>query len=272
MPSKSKKSRRTYWGKSRAYPQFVEAIQRVRITLELGAIGIDKELEEKVKPITGKFSEVAGIRGRVPKDYRSSVRTERIDGGVFSIEMDPRSAFEFRQFLERYEKWHDELRYFLYGSLVVAAWAAFETYSATLFENLYRERPELLKSAEQLSVKDVVEHRDDVLSFLIERQLEGIGRLNLNDLLAYWDKRLNIKTPELHRKRLALYYLLRNLIAHKTGRVRPLQRAQLPAGLNVVRDEVRVSKTFLLDMLAHVETAVTHLERRVASKFYAKAP
>jgi len=236
--------------------------------LELGVVGIDKELEEQIKPITGKLSGVTGVRGRVPKAYKSNVKVEGIDDGGPSLQMDARSAFEFRQFLEKYEKWHDDLRYFLYASLVVAAWAAFETYSATLFEHIYRERPELLKSSEQVLVKDAVDHRDDVLTFLIERQLESIGRFSLNDLLAYWDKRLGIELPANHRKRLALYYLLRNLIAHKTGLVRPLQKSQLPDGLRVVRDEVRVSKTFLLSMLSHVDSAVTYLERRVVAKFY----
>jgi len=147
-----------------------------------------------------------------------------------------------------------------------------ETYNATLFEQLYRERPELLKSSEQLSVKDAIENREALLDFLIERQLESIGHLKLRDIVDYYKKRLGIELTEARIKQLETFYFLRNVVAHKTGRVRPLQRLKASADFYIVGDEIRVSRSFLMRMSKLIESSVRSIERQVIAKFYKQAP
>ena len=142
-----------------------------------------------------------------------------------------------------------------------------------LFDQLYRERPELLKSSELITIKEAVENRDALLEFLIERQLENIGHLKLRDVIDYYKKRLGIELTEARSKRLETYYFLRNVIAHKTGLVRPTQKVKMSSDFNVIGNEIRVSKTFLLRLLrmaSLVESTVKSLEVQVIRKFYDK--
>jgi hypothetical protein len=214
------------------------------------------------------MAHVKGIRGRRPKAHQPSVKSTRLESNNLQLEMDQRSAYELKQLLERFRKDHDDLRYFHYANLAVALWAAFETYSTTLFEQLYRERPDLLKSSELIQVKDAVEHRTTILDYLIERQLDAIGHLKLKDVLEYYKKRLGIEVPDTRAKTLEKYYFLRNVVAHKTGLVRPTQRLKTQGDVHIVGDEIRVSKTFLLRMANVLESTVRLIETRVIEQFY----
>jgi hypothetical protein len=263
-------ARPKFRGKTRAYAVFTRLMWRIRSLVDLGTIGIDQELEKKLDPLLAKFSEVKGVRGRKPKDHKPLMKQSDAEDGQISMELDVRSAFVVKTALEKFRKDHDDLRFFHYANLAVAIWAAFETYNATLFEQLYRERAELLKSSEQISVKDAVEHKDSVLEFLIERQLEVIGHYKLREMFDYYRKRIGVEITEARLKKLDSYYFLRNVIAHKTGLIRPTQRVKASADFNIVGDEIRVSKTFLLRMAALVETSIRQVEAQVIDKFYSK--
>jgi hypothetical protein len=247
---------------------FNRLMWRIRSLVELGTIGIDQELEKKIDPLLGKFSEVKGVRGRKPKNHKPLMKQSRTDDGNISMELDERSAFALKTILEKSRKDHDDLRFFHYANLTVAIWAAFETYNSALFEQLYRERPELLKSSEQISVKEAVENKDAVLEFLIERQLEVIGHFKLRDMAEYYRKRIGVALTEPRLKQLDIYYFLRNVIAHKTGLIRATQRVTASADFRVVGEEIRVSKAFLLRMAALIESSVRQVEGQVIKKFY----
>jgi hypothetical protein len=259
---------RKYWGKSKAYPQFVNTLWRIRSMVDFGVIGIEKDLAEKIDPVVSKFSGIKGIAGRAPKKHESKIQLQKTDQDTFQLTLDARSAFLVRQVLTNLRKKHNELQYFHYSTLVVSTWAAFETYSATLFEQLYSDHPDLLKSSEQIAIKDTVEHRGNILNYLIERQLESIGHMNLSALLEYWKKRLGIELPSTTVKHLELCYFLRNVIAHKTGLIRPTQKLKLSNELRIVAGEIRVSRTFLVKMITRIEGTVMFLERRAARKFF----
>jgi hypothetical protein len=260
--------RRQFEGATKAYSTFGRSMWRIRQLVDLGTVGIDQQLEKEIDPLVAKFADVKGIRGRKPKDHEPVVKQAPAADGKISMSVDARSAFLIKVGLKTLRKAHDELRYFHYANLAVAIWAAFETYHSTLFEQIYRDQPDLLKSSEQISVKDAVAHKDSVLDFLIERQLEVIGHYKLADMLDYYRKRTGIETTSVRVKRLEGYYFLRNVIAHKTGLVRPAQRVKASVDFRVVGDQIRVSKAFLLEMAAFIDASVRQLEAQVKKKFY----
>ncbi|MBL9140055.1 MAG: hypothetical protein JNK85_29550 [Verrucomicrobiales bacterium] len=261
-------ARPKFQSKTKAYAQFSNLLWRTKSLVDLGTVGIDRELQEKIDPLLAKFAEVKGIRGRKPKKYEPTVKSTKGEGEKISMELDPRSAHLVKRALESHRKRHDDLRYLHYASLAVSLWASFETYNVTLFEQLYRERPELLKSSEQVQVKDAVEHRDSILDFLIERQLEAIGHLKLKDVIEYYKKRLGIEISATRAAKLEKYYFLRNVVAHKTGLVRPIQKLKAQQDFHIVGDEIQVSKTFLLRMANVIEATVRFIEAKVIAQFY----
>lgn len=265
-------ARPKFKSKTKAYAQFAGLLWRTRSLVDLGIVGIDRELKEKLDPLLAKFSDVKGIRGRKPKNYKPSIKSTKGDGENINMELDQRTAHIMKQAVEAERKRHDDLRYFHYSSLAVALWASFETYNVTLFEQLYRERPELLKSSEQIQIKDAVDHRDAILDYLIERQLEAIGHLKLKDIVEYYKKRLGIEISAARTAKLEKYYFLRNVVAHKTGLVRPTQKLKAQGDFHIVGDEIRVSKTFLLRMANLIEATVRFIESRVIEQFYKVKP
>jgi hypothetical protein len=91
-------------------------------------------------------------------------------------------------------------------------------------------------------------------------------------VLEYYKKRLGIEVSDARAKRLEKYYFLRNVVAHKTGLIRPTQRLKTQGDFHVVGEEIRVSKTFLLRMATLLETTVRFIETRVIAQFYKARP
>ena len=253
---------------SKAYHVFSNSLWRVKQLIEFGVVGIDKELEEKLQPLLDKFAEVNGIRGRYPSEHKPQVKKIGEEAGEITFEIDGRSAAMIKKVLEVQYKRHDDLRYFFYANLAVTLWASFETYNALLFEELFRRKPDMLKSSEQITVKDVIENSSDLIEFLIERQLENIGHLKLNEVVDYYKKRTGIEITAVQLKRLELYYLIRNLVAHKNGILRPQQKVKASKDLRIVGDEVRISKTFLLRMANQIENTVKFIEESACDKYF----
>jgi len=255
---------------SRAYQFFTEALWKTRTFLELGVVGIDQELDKMIKPIIAKFDDVKGVRGRIPKTHKPLIESSSLEGGGVALNLDLRSAFTLKQYIQSLRTKYDHLRYFFYGNLAVSLWAAFETYNALLFEQLLRERPEMLKSSESITIREVLDNQSELTDFLIERQLEAIGHLKLKEMIEHYKKRYGIVIPEARIKQLENYYLVRNLIAHKHGLVRGRQRPKLSAEVHLVGDEVRLSKTFVVRMATTFEGTVQAIERSVAEKYFAR--
>jgi len=257
-----------FQGRTKAYGQFTNLLWRTRSLIDLGTVGIDLELKQNIDPLLAKLVNVKGISGKPPKSYEASLKSTKLENEGIQLEMDLRSAYQLKRIMENFRKDHDELRYFHYANLTVALWAAFESYNATLLEQLYRERPELLKSSEQIQIKDAIDHRTSILDFLIERQLEIIGHSKLKDILEYYRKRLGIEVSDVRVKKLEKYYFLRNVVAHKTGLVRPTQKLKTQGDFYVVGEEIRISKTFLLRMATLIESTVRFIESKVIEQFY----
>jgi hypothetical protein len=263
-------SRKSVKGQSKAYINFLNDLWKFRQLVQFGVVGIDKELENRLQPLLNRFAHVKGIRGRRPKAHEPQIKKTKEDAETMTFEMDARSAALLKKSVEENYKRHDELRYFFYANLAVTLWATFETYNALLFEELFRHRPSMLKSSEQITIQDAIENRTDILEFLIERQAENIGHLKLMDITDYYKKKTGIEIPATKVKRLELYYLVRNLVAHKNGILRPRQKIKASEDLRIVGDQVRISRTFLLRMASVIESTVNFIEGQACAKYFAK--
>jgi hypothetical protein len=263
----AKKKRTPFRGVTRAFRRFERISNRTKDLLKAGLTGLEQE-REKIDEVLKKFSAVKGTPGRRAKDYVPTVRSQRTHDGQQEFELDVRSAQLIKNALAFNIAHVEALRFHLYSILAVSIWGAFETYVVMMLEELYRKRPEILKSNEQVSVKDTFDHREDILSFLIERQLGIVGHWKLADVLDYLDKRIGFQPTAVFANQLPTYYLIRNIFAHNSGVVRPALRKSVPASIKVVDEELRVTKAFLLTMLRDIGRAVAAIERHVARKFY----
>lgn len=268
MPS-SRKKKLPYLGVTAAFRRFNRLSDRTKHLLRAGLSGLDRE-REKLDTILKKLGAVRGKPGRRAKNYEPAVKSRPTDDGQIEFEMDQRSAWMLKNALEFNITYVETLRFHLYSILAVSIWGAFETYVVMMLEELYRKRPEILKSNEQLSVQDAFEHREDMLSFLIERQLGIVGHWKLPEVLDYLKKRIGFQPTAVFANQLPVYYLIRNIFAHNSGVVRPAYRKSVPAGLRIIGNELRVTKTFLLTMSRDVARAVAAVERHVDRKFYVK--
>lgn len=254
-----------------AYRRFKQATWKTQSLLELGVVGIDDKVEKGYGDLLKKFEDVKGVPGPKPKNYKPAIKSKLTDGGGMEMQLDPRSAALIKKAIEADKKRHDDLRYFLYSNIYASVWAAFETYSQMLFEELLKKKPEMLKSKEQILIENVISNREHIVEYLVERQVESIGHFKITELLEYLKAKLNFAPSTQTAKKLKDYYFIRNVIAHKSGIVRESQVNKLPQGVKCIEDELQISEAFLKSMIKNIEAVVTAIERNVDEKFYKKA-
>jgi hypothetical protein len=218
----------------------------------------------------GKFSSVRLLGGRLPKSYEPHIQSKKLEDGNIEFSFDDKTVALIKKALRLSVSAQKQLRFHLYSVLLVYAWAAFETYLSMLLDDLYRSKPELLKSREVLTFEQAIANRDDILTHLIHEQLARFGSLNLKDRLKYIDDRINFRfNPKVHA-RLSEYYFVRNVVAHNTGLVSPNRLQLIPDGLQVVRNELRITHPYLKNMLRQLRAAVTAMEKHAIKKFLAR--
>ena len=263
-------SNKRYHGKTLAFKKFKEAIWKTESLIELGVVGIDEKVSKTYGGILDKFEGVKGVPGPKPKKYKPKIDSEKKENGNIEVKMDARSAAFLKKVVENARKRHDELRFFLYSNIFVSVWGAFETYSQMLFEELLLTKPEMLKSKETILLEDVVSNRNSIIEHLVEKQVEAIGHFKIDELLTYFNKKINISLSITQSKKLTNYYFIRNVIAHKSGIIRGSQTQKIPTGIKVVNDEIQISDSYLNRMISTIEKTVISIEKKVESKFYNK--
>lgn len=261
-------NKESYLGKTVAFSRFSLAIWKTESLLELGVVGINEKVERSYTDLIEKFKDVKGVPGPKPKSYKPSIQKEKSENGLIQISMDDRSASLIKKALESDKKRHDDLRFFLYSNIFVSVWAAFETYSQMLFEDLLLKMPEMLKSKESVTLNDIISNRGNIVTHLVERQIEAIGHFKIDDLLKYYKDKINFSASNAKIKNIKDYYFIRNIIAHKSGIIRGSQKSKLPSGIRVSEDEIQISSTFLQKAIKDISNFVTDIEKTVEEKFY----
>ena len=250
-----------------AYRRFHEHVWKTDTLLNVGLSGLSGKVEQ-FDEILKKFDPVKLPRGRLPKSFEPDVEAKPLPQGGLQLSMDDRTAAFLFKVVDSARDKHSKLRFHLYSILAVSLWGAFETYLAMLFGELFEKRPELLKSNEQLTFKEAVEHNANLLGFLTQRQLEKIGHLKLKDLSDYLAGRIGFKLTSSDVAKLDPLYVVRNVVAHNSGIVRSDADKRIPPTLGIQNGELRVTKPFVHEMALKIERVVTRIERHVGRKFY----
>jgi len=251
-----------------AFERFKVLEDRTRSLLESGLSGIGDKVQE-LDGILAKFKQVSGIPGPWPKDYEPEVDIVGDNkDGTKSFTFDRRTSVFLRKVLQQVRSTQNKLRFHLYSILAVYIWAAFETYLLMLFEQLLVLRPELLKSSEAITFEAAVDHERQIISYLVSCQLERIGHFGLKDILGYLSNRISFQFENDMIQKLEKSYLVRNIIAHNTGLVRPDLKDQLPKSLRTVGNEIRLNKQYLREMIASIADAVGQIEAFTLKKFF----
>lgn len=266
MPRSTHKKRK-YQGKTKAYLRFNESLWRTSELLDASVHGLT-EKQKSFDAILAKFDKLKPIRGPIPKGHKPTISHSRLKSGSIRLVIDDRTASHLKKVLELSISKRQTLRFHLYSILAVSIWGAFETYVTMLLEELYQKRPELLKSSEPITQAEAIDNREDVISFIAERQLEKVGHFTLVDTIEYLQKRLGTTVPSARRARLEEFYLVRNIIAHNTGLPRPRLLNSLPKELSVSKGELRVTKEYLKGMVNVIRASVIKIERQIDKKFF----
>lgn len=260
--------KRVFHGRSSAYRNFSDNMWKTKLLLDVGLSGLTEKLKE-LDTLLEKVKDAKGTPGPMPRNYEPLIeRKELRDKGKVEISMDMRSAWIIRRTLEKSRAKHTALRFHFYSILTVSIWGAFETYLVTLFEELYKRKPEILKSEESLTFRDALDYRENIVELLIEKQLDKIGHLNLKEMLKYLNDKINFNFSVAKQQSLSDYYLIRNIIAHNSGIVQSSIHAKLPNSIVVKGGQLQITKAFLEGMLKNMESNVRDIEKFISAKFY----
>lgn len=258
--------KKIFRGRSLAYRDFLINLLKSENLIKMGLSGIDVEVK-KIDGLLKKFQINKRKIGRAQKDYEPFVKKLCRIKGSLRFQLDLRTALFIRKCLESKQKRQCALRFDLYSILAVAIWGAFETYFIMLFEELYRRKPELLKSGELVTYEEAIAHCNDVVSYLTQKQIERMGHFTPKEMLKYVADRVNFCFSDSKEKRLYELYLIRNIIAHNMGIVQASFRDKLPPSVTVKGNRLRITKVFLDSMLDIIKKCGRDVEKHMMKKF-----
>jgi len=253
-------------GITRAYGSFDYHLEQVKGILKLGNIGIKVD-DDKRRQFIKKHFDIKGTPGPKPKSYIDDwERTENADGSV-TITMDNRIAYEMKTMLEDAGKFNSDLKYILNSVLAVSIWGSFETYNQLLFEELFRSNPNMMKCKETISLENIIDNKDSILEFVIEKQIEKIGHFNIAELIKYLSDKLDYSLNNANTEKLSKYYFVRNILTHKSGIIRPLQKDKISSNVRIKDGRILISKTYLMNMVKDIDRIVLDIEKHIKNKF-----
>ena len=263
-----KRKPEVYTGSTRAYSRYLDHHWRTGALLKVGLLGLGQEVDIW-QTMYKKVRHIKAPRGPIPKTYQPQYREEKADdsGGVTLI-MDPRTGAGHRKLIEEALTDYKKLRFHHFSILAVSIWAGFETYISMLFMELFEKVPAMLKTSNTITFHEAIDHQDDLQAYVIDKILEQIGHFTLKEMFSYLKSRINFSFTPKREKDLEEYYLIRNIISHSSGQIRPTQRQIVPKVLAVVDNEIRIKKSYLEKMQMGIISAITSIERHVEQKFF----
>ena len=156
-----------------AHRRFNILIDRTEKLIELGGIGIDQDVK-KAQEILDKFKDIKGKPGRQPKNYEPELKVEKIKGSKnINLTFDDRTGFTLKKAIEFGVAYTEELHNHRFSIYLVYVWGAFETYLVMMFEELFNKKTNMLKSNETITYNDLVDNKEDIISFLIAGYIDN---------------------------------------------------------------------------------------------------
>jgi hypothetical protein len=248
-----------------AFRRFRIVLFRTESLIEYAGSGIAQE----VTKLNGLLHQFKDVKERAyERDLKFSPKIELLQSGnKVNITMDDRSAYLFKRSLEFFYSNTEELHNHSFAIYLVYVWGAFETYITMIFEEMFKKRPEMLRSNEIITYKEIIENHDKILKYLINKELEKIGHFSLEKYLSYFENKINLKFQDEDVNRLQKIYLIRNIIAHNTGIVPQRLEEKLPQGVSLKNSELIITKKFLEEEIKSIRKIVSEIEEFVIKKF-----
>lgn len=195
-------------GGSEAFKKFNISFFRTNLLKSVAIKGLGdhiNQLEELVKKLTE-------AKEKVSTEVEIEEIEEKFDeqgNRLIKVTLEE-EEFEFLDGLMTYtHKEYIILDTYLYSILVVFVWGAFETYITSLFSELFKLSPSMLKSSETIKYEELISNLDDPIRLLISKELNKIGHFKLKEYLDYLEAKLNIKLEKELETALKEIYLIR---------------------------------------------------------------
>jgi hypothetical protein len=200
-------------------------------------------------------------------------RLDRLDKPLDLIERHE----EFEQLKDALEKLNaqmDEYRHHLgqMAELMVAKTVDnFLTYISDLLAEIYKQRPEMLKSNEQERLEFILQFNtmDELRNAVAEKKVERLAYLGLRELDEYLTAHMAFPLfpDEDDKLQAALIVEYRNLLAHNRGKVSARSAQRFPQLASLTGTRVTMSHDELYEMRQFLAHAMFDVDARAAAKF-----
>jgi hypothetical protein len=249
-----------------AYKNFRFGILKTEEILRLGISGISSEKSRK----TDFLEKIYTMTPEEASEETPRVVVHRSEGreALFQIRVTGEELEIVKMAVEQSVRMTDELVFHLHGILCVSIWGSFETYIQGLLKEIYTKHPDRLKSDRSMTIRQVVQRREDIIEFLIDQEIAHIGGLTLSELLKYIKSKVLYDFPEERQAMLRELYLVRNILAHNSGFVRYGQRDLVPSQIPVVKEQMQIPQSYLSSSVESVELAVDEIEKYVLRRWF----
>lgn len=244
-----------------AYIRFCYSILRTKSLIQIGDYGI-KENDQLLSGVLSKLDDVKTLKGKVPSNYRYSVTAKDLGNGFTELGLDKVSAYKLKKIVASNLFFCNKNKDHLNSIILVYVWASFETYLCMLFEEMFISVPEMLKSDQTVTYRDIIDNKDNVVELLIKKEVDSLGHFTLDDYLKYLKKKISFETNIQTRKKLVQLYTLRNIVAHHTGLVKQtIKKESLPPSIKIRDSEIIVTKQYLESSLKLINLVVQEIEK-----------
>ncbi|QHT59877.1 hypothetical protein GXP70_07885 [Paenibacillus lycopersici] len=253
-----------YAGGSQSYIKFQISFYRSNLLKSVAIASIETEIE-KLEGIVSKLSEAKDSNG-TSDSKESKNKNEKL----VAVELNE-DQFEFLSGVMNFtHKEHVILDTYLYSVLVVFLWGAFETYITSVFNELFHLKPSMLKSNETLRYEEVIDNLNDPLKLIMNKELNKIGHFKLKEYIEYLKNKINVKFEDELESTLSEIYLIRNIIAHNTGKVRDDFVKLLPKEIKTIDNEIIVTTEYFEKAKDTISNSVEIIEKMVRDSFFKK--
>jgi hypothetical protein len=235
---------------------FMLNIQRIETLLQIARSGMDHDIE-RMSELQEKFSNAS--------PGPTSVR--HLKNGLVEINLTQDDVDIVQKAISYRSEFVASLPFYLHNVLLVAAWSALEGYVQALLAELYTQYPNLLSSEKKVTVSEVVGSSENIIAYLVAKEIDDIGRKNFTDLQSYLKSKIKLQFSNKHVEALHGAYFLRNVIAHAAGFLRDEQLGLVPKGVDTEGSELRISQEYLNNLINCIREPVLKFDRNVRTKF-----
>ena len=143
-PAPRRRRRSEFWGRTLAFQRFRLNNGRTLELFKAGLLGLEHDRDLRTS-VFRKFENTKAPPGPRPKNYKQHFEMHKTNDGMYSLEMDDRTAAFLRSVTHEYLKRQNELRFHHYAIMFMSVWSSFETYISMLLEELFNNTPTMLR-------------------------------------------------------------------------------------------------------------------------------